>query len=452
MRLTVGPGRRTSGTLVPPGDKSIAHRWIILASIAEGRSELRGIPGAGDIVSSATSLAAVLPELRPQLEGWTLQMQARLDGGSFTSHNLQPRPSSLVLEGRGRGAIAAPETAIDCGNAGTTMRLLAGLLAPARGTFRLTGDESLRRRPMDRVAAPLRALGADVETTDGHAPITVRGRALSGVSVPLPVPSAQVKGAVLLAGLAADGRTAVVEPVPTRDHTERLLEALGCPVERRDGAVAIQAWQAPGFEGTLPGDISGALFPMIAAAASGGAVRIEGVGLNPTRTGALGVLSRMGLVVRHESSSTVLGEPVGAIELGSSGELGGIRVRAAEMPGIIDEVPGLAALAALADGESRFEGAGELRFKESDRLTAVSEAIRALGGEAAVERDDLVVAGGGLVGGRVDARGDHRLAMAFASVAPGTERGVIVPDASAASISFPGFPSALRSLGLDVEG
>ena len=240
-------------------------------------------------------------------------MQARLDGGSFTSHNLQPRPPSLVLEGRGRGAIAAPETAIDCGNAGTTMRLLAGLLAPARGTFRLTGDESLRRRPMDRVAAPLRALGADVATTDGHAPITVRGRALSGVSVPLPVPSAQVKGAVLLAGLAADGRTVVVEPVPTRDHTERLLDALGCPVERRDGAVAIEAWQPSGFEGTLPGDISGALFPMIAAAASGGAVRIEGVGLNPTRTGVLAVLSRMGLVVRNESSSTVPGEPVGAI-------------------------------------------------------------------------------------------------------------------------------------------
>ena len=175
------------------------------------------------------------------------------------------------------------------------------------------------------------------------------------------------------------------------DHTERLLEALGCPVERRVGAVAIQAWQPSGFEGTLPGDISGALFPMIAAAASGGAVRIEGVGLNPTRTGALAVLSRMGLVVRHESNATVLGEPVGAIELGSSGKLVGVRVRAAEMPGIIDEVPGLAALAALADGESRFEGAGELRFKESDRLTAVAEAIRALGGEAAVERDDLEI-------------------------------------------------------------
>ena len=180
--------------------------------------------------------------------------------------------------------------------------------------------------------------------------------------------------------------------------------------------------------------------------ASRGAVRMEGVGLNPTRTGVLGVLSRMGLVVRHESSSTVLGEPVGAIELGSSGKLVGVRVRAAEMPGIIDEVPGLAALAALADGESRFEGAGELRFKESDRLNALAETIRALGGDAAVEGDDLVVAGGGLVGGTVDARGDHRLAMAFAIAALGATGPTVIHDAGAAAVSYPEFFDVLDSL------
>jgi 3-phosphoshikimate 1-carboxyvinyltransferase len=452
VELTVGPGGVARGVVIPPGDKSIAHRRLILAALANGPSRLEGLPASGDVVSTALALATLLTELRPPLEGWISESQRRLEGGGFTYDNPQPRVPELALEGRGRRAIEPATDAIDCGNAGTAMRLLAGVLASAEGTFRLTGDASLQRRPMERVAVPLRRMGADVTTADGHAPIVIRGGRLVGARIDTGVPSAQVKGAVLLAGLDAEGVTEVVESVPTRDHTERLLTALGCPLRRFPGGAAVERWEPPGHDGRIPGDTSGALFPIVAALASGGEVTIEEVGLNPTRTAYLEVLSRMGARIDMAVAGEDLGEPLGTVRATLAGDLRGTDVDAADLPLLIDEVPGLAALAAVATGASTFRGAGELRTKESDRLAGIVTAIRALGGHARVEGDDLVVEGGGLSGGTVGSLGDHRLAMAFAAVAPATGTGIRVRDADVAAISYPGYAAMLRSLGLDVEG
>lgn len=329
------------------------------------------------------------------------------------------------------------------------MRLLMGLLAAGPGPTTLSGDASLSRRPMERVARPLRTMGAEVVTTDGHAPVTVSGGHLVGRRIEPEVPSAQVKGAVLLAGLAAAGETEVIETVATRDHTERILHALGVIAEPQP---RVRAAEVPAFRAEVPGDISGAVFLVTAAVASRGAVRVEGVGLNPTRMGFAGLLERMGAAVRATQERVCLGEPIGSLEVRASGGLRGIEASAAEVVGAIDEIPAVALLCALADGPSRFRSVGELRVKESDRIAGIVAAIRGLGGEAAEDGDDLVVAGGGLRGGAVDPEGDHRIAMASAAAALGSREGAEVRGAGCASISFPGFAATLGSLGADVEG
>jgi 3-phosphoshikimate 1-carboxyvinyltransferase len=355
----------------------------------------------------------------------------------------------MRVSGRARGGLEIPARPLDCGNTGTSMRLLLGVLAAVPGRVTLEGDASLSSRPMERVARPLRTMGAEIETTGGHAPVSIRGGRLVGSRIAAEVPSAQVKGAVLLAGLAAEEETEFVEPTPTRDHTERILHALGAipePVPR------VRACEVPAFRADVPGDVSGAAFLAAAAAASGGSVSIAGVGLNPTRLGFATLLRRMGVVVVAEPARASLGEPIGTLEVRSGSTLRGIEVSESEVAGAIDEIPALALLCALAEGPSRFRGVAELRVKESDRVTAILEAIRALGGGAEVEGEDLVVAGGGLDGGRVDPRGDHRIAMAAASVGPGCRGPVEVLDADCASVSFPGFARTLRSVGADVEG
>ncbi len=319
----------------------------------------------------------------------------------------------------------------------------------------LAGDESLSRRPMERVAEPLRLMGAEVATTGGRPPVEVRGAPLSGIRYRMPVPSAQVKGAVLLAGLAAEGETSVVEPGPSRDHTERMVGALGGPVRAEPGEVWVSAFDPPAFEGIVPGDVSSAAFPAGAAVLTGGRVAVADVGLNPTRTRFLDVLTRMGARVDRRPSGQVVGEPVGEITVAAGPGLRGTVIGAAELPEVVDEVPLLAVVAMHAEGESRFEGAAELRVKESDRLAGVASLIRGLGGEAAVEGDHLVVAGGGpaavppghaLVGGS-----DHRMAMAAvvgALAAPGP---IEIEGLEAAAVSFPAFIPAMRALGARVE-
>lgn len=305
---------------------------------------------------------------------------------------------------------------------------------------------------MERVAEPLRAMGADVTTEDGHPPLTIHGRDLRGIRFEAGVPSAQVKSAVLFAALAADGPTAVIEPVPTRDHTERALAALGAPLRvTEDGVLLDGPFQHEGFGGKVPGDPSSAAFLLAAAALTGGGLTLLGVGLNPTRLAFVEVLRRMGVEVGIEVEGEELGEPVGRMRLAPSGALRPVRVVAGEVPSVIDEVPILAALAAHADGASRFEGASELRVKESDRLSVLAEGLRAMGGDAADEGDDLVVGGGGLAGGSARSAGDHRMGMALTVAAMAARKPSQIDGVESAAVSFPGFFGLLASLGADVE-
>ena len=356
-----------------------------------------------------------------------------------------------MLEGQGRAGLDPPNGVLDCSNSGTTMRLLAGLLASAPFETVLEGDESLSGRPMERVAEPLRAMGAEVRTTDGHAPIVVRGATLRGIEHRTAVPSAQVKSAVLLAGLSADGQTTVREPAPTRDHTERALAHLGAPVAFEPGLATVRAFQHEGFTAEVPGDVSSAAFLIAAAILTGRPISIQGVGLNPTRTRFLQVLERMGATFRTEVEGDEIGEPVGVLEVEPPARLVGTTIGPDELPLVIDEVPVLAVVGAHAAGETRFASASELRVKESDRLGGVAGAIRASGGAADVEGDDLVVGGGGLEGGAVDPRGDHRIAMAAAVSALGARGPVSIEGIEAAEVSFPGFVDALAGLGARIE-
>jgi len=442
MRLVVRPAAGPlRGEVRVPGDKSIAHRWFILACTARGVSELHDLPASLDVRSTAACMAGLLPELRMDLQAFA---RAPED---------DPEPIvGLVLDGAGLGSLQPPEEALFCGNSGTTMRLLTGVLAGQVFEAVLDGDHSLRRRPMERVAHPLRLMGADVRTDDGHPPVTVLGGFLNGIEYESPEPSAQVKSAILLAGVQAEGTTTVIESVSTRDHTERGLLALGAPVTIEPGRVSVQRFQHPGFRASIPGDVSSAAFVAAAAAVVPGSTAvIRGVGLNSTRTSWVRHLERMGASIVGHVEGERLGEPVGSLVAQAGDHLSSIVLNAEETAEAIDEIPVLAAVAAHARGESRFEGAGELRVKESDRLHGVVEGIRGLGGEAAVEGDTLVVAGGGLDGGVALGHEDHRLVMAFAVGALAARAECVIDGGEWAGISFPGFAGVLRDLGAEVE-
>jgi 3-phosphoshikimate 1-carboxyvinyltransferase len=453
MDVTVSPGSRLHGSATVPGDKSIAHRWLILSVTASGMSRLVGLPRSLDVRSTAACLEEVSPKSRPALDLMTRHAPSAVEGGGST-WNEEVEVSTfdtLEVEAQGRGALAEPARTLDCGNSGTSMRLLAGVLAAAPFRSVLTGDDSLSGRPMERVARPLREMGAAVETSNGHAPLSIRGAELSGIRFEPSVPSAQVKSAVLLAGVAATGETTVVETVGTRDHTERAFEALGAPVDRTDGAITVRWFQHGGFEGQVPGDPSSAAFLIAAAALTGSPLRISGVGLNPSRLRYLSVMERMGVATTTSVERVEVGEPVGWIEVQPCDGIRSVRVEPAELPAIIDEVPVLAAMAAHAPADSWFLEAAELRVKESDRLGSITKGIRDLGGEAADEGDDLVVAGGGLDGGHADAAGDHRMAMALTVAALGARASSRIDGVDASAVSFPGFVAALRLAGARVE-
>jgi len=456
MRVRIEPGASLQGITRVPGDKSIAHRWLILAATARGPSSLLEVPTSLDVRSTASCLALITSKARPSLHAW-----ASNDAGSAEGHGstwnvrvegdaVSGRSAPLEVEGEGYSGLVEPAATLDCGNSGTAMRLLMGVVASARFRSVLGGDQSLSGRPMERVAAPLRAMGAEIETTRGHAPVEVRGGPLHGIEFAMPRPSAQVKSAVLLAGLDADGRTVVREPAQTRDHTERALLALGAPVETGDG-VAVRRFQHEGFPARVPGDPSSAAFLVAAAAMTGSALTIVDVGLNPTRTRFLDVMARMGVRTVVTLRREELGEPVGDIEVSVSHGIRPVTVEADELPLVIDEVPVLALLAAHAPSESRFLGAGELKVKESDRLEGIARGIRDLGGLASSEGEDLVVAGGGLGGGHAHARGDHRMAMAFAVSALGARGPVDVEGMESVEVSFPGFTRTLADLGASIE-
>jgi 3-phosphoshikimate 1-carboxyvinyltransferase len=426
--VLVEPASSLRGDLAVPGDKSISHRALLLGAIADGVSEIEGFGASQDTLATAAALRAL--------------------GAVVAVEGDQVR-----IEGVGLRGLLAPAEPLECGNAGTLMRLLPGILAGQEGRFELVGDESLSSRPMERIAEPLRAMGATVETTDGHAPLTIEGGSLRAVRWELPVASAQVKSCVLLAGLYAEsGRTTAVEPHPSRDHTERMLEAMGARVRRapREASVWPAERLAP-LRLTVPGDASSAApFVLAATLLPGSQLRLHGVGLNPARTGFLGVLERMGARIAVFNRRAAGGEPVGDLEVEAS-ELTATRIGPEEVPALVDELPLFALAAGMGHGDSVVTGAEELRVKESDRIEAVKDALRPLGIHIEARRDGFKVRGvparprGGSV---VDARGDHRIAMLGAVAGLVSREGVELRGAETVAVSFPDFFAMLDSLAL----
>ncbi len=422
------PSAPLRGSLRPPSDKSISHRAALIGAMAEGRTEVGGYLDSADTRSTLTAIRA---------------LGAEVDG--VTDAGIEHR---IAIEGVGlRGAAPA---AIDVGNAGTLLRLLPGWLAgqDGGGSWILDGDDSIRRRPVDRIADPLRLMGASIEGREERLPpLRIEGARLSGIEYELPVASAQVKSCLLLAGLLADGETRILESAPSRDHTERMLAAAGAEVGRNGNAVTIHptARLEPGRI-AVPGDISAAAFFVVGATiVPDSELTLSGVGLNPTRTGLLGILGRMGAAIEIEETDSA-GEPSGTLRVAAA-ELRGTEVGGGEVPLAIDELPLVALAACFAEGETRIRDALELRRKESDRIATVCEALKALGGDVEATEDGLVVRGsGGLRGGTVSSHGDHRIAMLGAIAGLASRDGVEVGGMDAASISYPRFEADLESV------
>ena len=428
--MKIEPAAQVTGHVAVPGDKSISHRAVLLGAVSEGETVVRGFGRAGDTESTIGAVRMLGSDVD------------EIGHDELVVHKV--------------GLSRSENHVVDCGNAGTLMRLLAGLLVGQTsltnqaGLIELTGDESLSARPMERIAEPLRRMGADVATTDGHAPLIIRPtESIRGIDYELPVASAQVKSAVLLAGLSASGPTTVVEPVPTRDHTELMLESAGVRIRRRPTSVTVEPASSLRLdEVEVPGDFSSAA-PLLAAAAliPGSDLTIHDVGLNPRRTGLLDVLERMGARVAVFNRRRAGREHVGDVQI-EHAELVGVEVGAEEVPLLVDELPLVALLASHARGKSIVRGAKELRFKESDRIDAVADGLRACGARVRAREDGWEITGvpSRLRGGRVDARGDHRIAMLGAIAGLASREGVDVLGAEMVAISFPGFFELLDSV------
>ena len=420
---TITPARRVKGRLRVPGDKSISHRYALVAALARGDTRLTNYAPGADCRSTLTCLEQ-------------LGVQISEDGAG-----------TLTIVGRGFGSLRSPAGTLDAGNSGSTMRMLAGILAAQPFTTRISGDASLSRRPMRRVIEPLTLMGARIEAAGGRPPLTIHGTRLQPIAFTPATPSAQVKSAVLLAGLHAAGETSVTEPALTRDHTERALAAFGFEVARDGLTVSVRGGQhATGQALEVPGDFSSAAFWMVAAAAlPGSRIEIEDVGLNPTRTQLVDVLRRFGARVSVEAHAAAAGEPRGTIVV-EADRLGSVTIAPEEVPGLIDELPAIAALAAHG-GQVSVSGAGELRVKESDRISALVAGFRRLGIAAEERPDGFTVQGTGTpAGGIADAQGDHRMAMAFAVAALAAAGPSRIEGADVVGISYPAFFDTLGQL------
>jgi 3-phosphoshikimate 1-carboxyvinyltransferase len=416
--MKIAPGVALLGAIAVPGDKSISHRAVLLGALSDGPVRVTGFGRSEDTESSIQAVRGLGVEVDVE------------------------DVDALTIHGVGLRGLVAPGAPIDCGNSGTTVRLLAGILAGEDGEFELTGDASLSRRPMERIATPLRRMGAQVETTDGHLPLRIVGAPLQAIDYELPVASAQVKSAVLLAGLFAAGRTTAVEPLPTRDHTEIMLAAAGVQVVRRPSGASVdraERLRLPDLE--VPGDFSSAApFLVAASIVPGSELVIQGVGLNPRRAGLLDVLLRMGARIQVFNRRTVGGELVGDLEVRAA-SLVATEVAPEEVPLLVDELPLFALAAAHARGNSRVRGAEELRVKETDRIQTVTTALRAIGVRVEENPDGFRVRGvpARPKGGRVDAAGDHRIAMVGAVAGVASREGVELQGPEAVAVSFPGF-------------
>jgi 3-phosphoshikimate 1-carboxyvinyltransferase len=436
--FSVGPGGCLQGRLRVPGDKSISHRSIMLGAIAEGTTEVSGFLEGADAISTMNVFRA----LGVGIEG--------------------PAAGRVSVHGVGLHGLRAAGHPLDCGNAGTAMRLLIGLLAGQSFTSTLIGDESLSKRPMRRVADPLARMGADIRTQEGRPPVLITPvKGLAGIRYEMPVASAQVKSALLLAGLYAQGVTEVVEPAPTRDHTERMLEGFGVQIERSGPLVRISGGQRLSATAIdVPADISSAAFFLVGASiAPGSDLLIEHVGVNPTRTGVLSILRLMGADIEELNPRTVGGEPVADLRVRHA-RLRGIDIPAELVPLAIDEFPALFVAASCAQGRTRVTGAEELRVKESDRIAVMADGLRALGVAAEPTADGMVIAGlaGGtdavapvFSGGRIGSHGDHRIAMSFAIAALRARGPIAIDDTANVATSFPGFVRLAASAGLAIQ-
>lgn len=421
---TVLPARRLRGVLRLPGDKSISHRYAMLSAIAEGTSALRGFSSSADCQSTLDCLRA-------------LSVTVSREGGAVT------------IEGRGLGGLCAPSGPLDAGNSGSTMRMMAGILAGQPFTSRLTGDASLSRRPMRRIIEPLIRMGARVTASEGGLPpLQIEGGELTPIHYQPPVASAQVKTAVLFAGLYAHGVTSVYEPLATRDHTEIALQQMGAALTRSGGTISLTGpAKLKSLQAAVPGDISSAAFFIAAALlVPGSHLVLQNIGLNPARAGIVSVLASMGANLETVNQRTVNGELVGDVEVRHSVIEGG-EIPSAVIPNLIDELPVLAVLAAKTRQGMWFRGASELRVKESDRLAAVARNLRRLGAEVEEFSDGLRVPGEQTFGGaEVESYGDHRIAMAFAVAGLAAKDGVAIQSAACVNISFPEFFEMLEQV------
>jgi 3-phosphoshikimate 1-carboxyvinyltransferase len=429
-KISIHPARTISGAVVVPGDKSISHRYAILAALAEGKSEIRHFSTAEDCQRTLDCLAR-------------LGVSVKKDG------------DRVEITGVGLGGLCASRRALDAGNSGTTIRLLAGVLAGQPFSTTIDGDASLRRRPMRRVIEPLSRMGAQIRAQEEQfAPLEIRGGPLHSIEYTLPVPSAQVKSAILLAGLYADGETSVIEPVRTRDHTEIALAEFGARVERVDGAIRVRGRGADstrltGRQLQVPGDLSSAVFFLAAALILPESnVVLHDVGLNPTRSMVLDVLASMGANISLISVHGSSGELVGDIAIRYAGLSGGV-IEGAQIPALIDELPMMAALGPFTEQGIEIRDAQELRVKESDRIAVLAKNLSRMGATVEERPDGLRVAGrsaGKLRGAELDPNGDHRMAMAFAVAALGAEGATVIRDADCAAVSYPDFFKTLEGL------
>jgi 3-phosphoshikimate 1-carboxyvinyltransferase len=429
ITFRVQPGGTLRGEARVPGDKSISHRSIMLGALAEGTTRVSGFLEAEDCLATMNAFRA---------------MGVRIEG---------PEAGRVIIHGVGLRGLKAPQEPLYLGNSGTSMRLLAGLLAGQSFDTVLTGDSSLSRRPMKRVTEPLRAMGAVIATTEtGTAPLRIKGGArLKGIHYDMPVASAQVKSCLLLAGLYAEGETSVREPAPTRDHTERMLAGFSYPL-RRDGDLVTlgSGGKLVAHDIDVPSDISSAAFFLVGASIAESAnVTLQHVGINPTRTGVIDILRLMGADIELVNPREAGGEPVADIRVRSS-RLRGIEIPESLVPLAIDEFPALFVAAACAEGETRLSGAAELRVKESDRIQVMAEGLQTLGIDAQPTSDGMLVRGGCLSGGRVESHGDHRIAMAFSIAALRAAGPIEIEDCGNVNTSFPNFVELARGLGLNI--
>ena len=426
----VAPGGALRGTVRVPGDKSISHRSVMLGALAQGTTEISGLLEGEDVLCTLGAFRA---------------MGVRAEG---------PVQGRLTIEGVGMRGLRAPTAMLDMGNSGTAMRLMAGILAGQAFDSVLGGDASLSKRPMRRVSDPLGTMGALIETGDGGTPpLRIKGgRRLHGIEYAMPVASAQVKSSLLLAGLYAEGRTTVIEPAPTRDHTERMLRGFGYEVEVAGARVSLRgggSLRACAID--VPADISSATFFLVGAAiAPGSDVVLSHVGINPTRIGVINILRQMGARIELRHERTVGGEPVADLHV-VSGPLRGIEIPHDQVPLAIDEFPALFVAAACAEGRTVLRGAHELRVKESDRIAVMAQGLRALGVAAQELEDGIVIDGGVIQGGSVESHGDHRISMSFAMAALRAGGAVTVRDCRNVATSFPGFVALAAGAGLGVQ-